>query len=116
MMWIALALGLLSACGESESTSTTVATRGWYSGGTLHDSDMKSWARASYRNRLATSADFAAAIMKSTHRSVASMDALRPYAERMEECISEAAKAPKVEATRVTEIAAGCQLLFDAGI
>ena len=89
----------------------------WHSGGQLHDATLRTWKAASYRNRLATSADFAAAIVRSSGTRLNSLEDLKPYAERMERCITEASDVPeKVENTPVVEIAASCQVLFDVGI
>lgn len=88
----------------------------WYSDGTLHESTLAQWRRATYANRLATSADFSAKVLQMKGIKLDSMGELRPYAEKLETCISEASEARGVDQTVVREIAAACFVLFDAGI
>src|SRR5204863_8116927 len=81
----------------------------WYQGGTLHHSTLKEWSRATFQNRLATSADFATA----TKPKVKSMNELRVRAVALESCISTVA-APRgkqsIPDIKTTDVAAVCAI------
>ncbi len=79
----------------------------WYQGGTLQSASLRSWAAASYSNRLATAADAAAVFWRGKLRS---MEALRPKAEAMENCISRAAGGSGGASVRGT--AASCAVMM----
>ena len=99
---LTLGVGLLVACG-SES-------REWYEGGSLHDNTAREWADANHENRLATAADFAAAIWEDR---LESFSELRPLANDMKICIDETVlPTPQVPSMKVTEIAAICASLM----
>lgn len=99
------------------STATPVAVPApapaWYEGGTLHDKTMADWRRASYRNRLATCADFVAALAESSGRRFDSIDQIKPYAVRLERCLSEAARGGHADGQTITSMAAACSLLMN---
>lgn len=83
--------------------------RMWYVGGTLHKSSVEEWKRGTPDNRLATSSDFAAAILKG---QFASMEELKYHAEQLEICISGSVKDVKMENQPVGDIAAACAVLM----
>lgn len=61
----------------------------WYSGGTLHQASLLDWQNASYKNKLATSADFVAKTWKDQsfkpeiQSQISSIDDLRILADEM---------------------------------
>lgn len=74
---------------------------------------MKQWNSATEANRLATSADFAVFVMRSEDIEITSMDQVRPVAQAMKVCISEANANGVADDLSVAEIAAACsKLLF----
>ena len=88
--------------------------RAWYDGGTLHGATVADWRAANYRNRLATSADFAATALNRKGVKLSSMSELRPKAQALEICVSEAAKPPIPGTMRIAELAAQCAILMDS--
>ena len=95
---IALARAIKTFCDSSTSSSESrnstskqqpTTAQKWYQGGTLHKETAAEWVKASDRDRLATSGDFATAALK---RSIIwddmdSLDDVRPYAEALKKCI-----------------------------
>ena len=84
----------------------------WYSGGTLHRATVAEWRRATYANKLATSADWAitrpgvrAKVMRS-----GSIENIRPYAVQMLTCVDAAAGPAGYGALGVSELAAACAI------
>ena len=64
----------------------------WFQGGTLHQKTAADWVKAPHRERLATAADYAIAVLKDTivWDAISDVDQVRPYAEDLVECIDEA--------------------------
>ena len=91
----------------------------WYEGGNLKQATAKEWQEASYRNRLATSADWFQNITKS-HNVLLHMEfyklytpnaflgALRTGAVRLESCISERVSVMKDSNTKASTIGMSC--------
>jgi hypothetical protein len=79
----------------------------WYEGGNLHDGDVSDWNRASYKNKLATCADFVAKLYQGQFERV---DEIRPYAGELVGCIDEAIKAdyPNIEKEDIAGFAVLC--------
>lgn len=65
------------------------------------------WHAASYRNRLATSADFIAAA-----KAASNMKELRERAEGLERCITEGTDDPDLQDLKVADVAASCTILL----
>ena len=71
----------------------------WYQGGNLHRATVKTWKQSSYRNRLATAADWFVSITKSNNprlkRKLDSLSTsqylstLKKFAIQLEKCVSE---------------------------
>lgn len=80
----------------------------WYEGGTLHKATGKEWHAATYRNRLATSADFLAAA-----KAAADMVELRARAAGLERCITEGTDSPKLQKLQVPDVAVACIVLLE---
>jgi len=82
----------------------------WATGGTLHDSTIAEWRKASYSNRLATSADFVVYYFVNYLglNDFSDMDKRKQAATDLEECISTAASDGEVDNEQVTHIAAVC--------
>jgi hypothetical protein len=80
----------------------------WYSGGTLHAANGLAWQQAEVSNRLATAADMVAAVAKvgDTTLHYRTGDDLRPYAEQLAACITEATKTRAASTLPVQNIAA----------
>lgn len=67
----------------------------WYKGGTLHDSTLKEWYKASYQNRLATCADWIVILVDKKNHGILfrdNMKVLRNLSEALEKCITDGNK------------------------
>jgi len=82
----------------------------WYSGGTLHKANGLDWQKANARNRLATAADMVNTIVQNGKSKIKpqGIEAIKPYAEKLSICITEATKTKEVYTVSVREIAATC--------
>jgi len=69
---------------------TSLETKKWYQGGTLHTSTMGEWSQASYANRLATSSDFVCKMYQMEGKSVPPVDRIKSLAKTLEREISAA--------------------------
>ena len=100
-----LILVVLSSCGGGNSD---VANDDWYSGGTLHKSDIATWKTASDKNKLATCADYIANIKEYEDMALMKEDAMEFLI-----CIDEATSGSELSTSQPTnEIAASCILLM----
>ena len=79
----------------------------WHDGGTLHNASASEWLSASYSNRLATSADFAAAT-----KLASDMAGLRVVAEELSSCITEAVSDSSLGSLQVKDVAALCIMMI----
>ena len=95
---VLLAVFVLSGC--APASPSRPISRQWSKGGTLHRATVAEWRRASYRDRLATSADFMVAIFKNSGTVLNSTAQLRLPAVELETCISE------LSVTGVTDVTA----------
>jgi hypothetical protein len=86
---------------------SAAAAEEWYQGGTLHNATAKEWQAATYRNRLATSADFVAGA-----KAASNMKELRVRAEGLERCITEGTDDPALEELKVKDVAAACLVIL----
>jgi hypothetical protein len=77
----------------------------WFIGGSLHKSTVAEWRKATYANRLATSADFVAATQNIDYGN---MEELLLMSIELESCISTATSGGNVENEQVSFIAAIC--------
>ena len=66
--------------------TSTESTSSWTTGGTLHDATIADWKRATYSNKLATSADWIAAVSAMKDK-IKNMTEFRSYADELLECI-----------------------------
>ena len=66
----------------------------WYRGGTLHAAHGLEWQQANESNRLATAADLVAVVAKGGDTKIpdGTVEDVRPYAEQLAACITEATK------------------------
>lgn len=114
LLFAALMLATMPTTSASAMGVTSAASASqWYSGGTLHRATANQWRLAAYANKLATAADWVAAIMG--ERGVrqltgGDMSRLRPYAAQLVTCIDEAA--PAAGNQRASELAAACMVLL----
>jgi hypothetical protein len=99
---------------QRPSSADTAAALEWYQGGTLHKKDNVAWMTASKPDRLATAADFASAIAENEGKKFATMLEMRVEAEKLDACITEAAQADV--SMKVSELAASCHVLMEAGL
>ena len=91
------------------------STNEWYEGGTLHRKTVRDWRMASAKNKLATAADWCAAILKTEEeQKQLGMEGLRLRASQLIICIDTAVQAESVDSVQVSEIAAGCIVLLEA--
>lgn len=87
-----------SGSGSDKEGGQVASTKEWYEGGTLHDKSAIEWQTASSADKVATCADFVAAMWQKGHlkRSIAkhlsTIDDVRPYAEELVECLDAAFK------------------------
>ena len=82
----------------------------WYSGGTLHAANGREWQQADASNRLATAADMVAAVAKGGDTKIpdGTVEDVRPYAELLSGCITEATKTKVGAMLPVQDIAELC--------
>jgi len=81
----------------------------WYAGGTLHKKTMADWKKGSYRDRLATCADFVVAIKK--YKTIP--NSLKSEAAELEKCLSESVEGhTKGDSQIVSDSAAMCAVLM----
>jgi hypothetical protein len=59
----------------------------WYESGTLHDATLADWIRADSRNQLATTADWAARMLRDKGRRIGSIDELLPPSYEIQNCL-----------------------------
>lgn len=93
----------------SQSSSSSGSNTSWFSGGTLHQSTLGEWRRASYQNRLATSADFVASTQDVDYGD---MFAFKQMATDLETCISTTAEDGNLDSERTVSISAMCTVLL----
>ena len=80
----------------------------WYSGGTLHKSDISEWKNSTEKNQLATCADFVAVVNKDMKISD-----LKFEAQQLKDCINEATRGlESTNSMKVSEIASQCMILM----
>lgn len=94
------------ARGNSQSSSN-----GWYTGGTLQTATLKSWSAGTPADRLASSADLAAAFLMTKpgwEERLRSMNDLRPYANLLNRCITEVSSGSGTESMTVPDVATAC--------
>lgn len=84
----------------------------WYSGGTLHKATLGHWSKASYQNKLATSADFIASNKGRLKIKLRSMEDLKVYASNLVSCIDESGNEPKLKSLKVASVSAACMILL----
>ena len=95
-------------------THPPVADSEWYSGGTLHRATVGEWRNASYRDKLATAADWALAhdgVKNEVTRS-GSIQTLKPFAIDLVSCVDGATGPSGNDGLRVTQLAASCMVLL----
>ena len=79
----------------------------WYEGGTLHKATAAEWQAATASNKLATAADFLAAI-----KAARSMSELKTKGNALQKCITESTKDSISHNLKVSEVAAACVVLL----
>jgi hypothetical protein len=86
----------------------------WYENGTLHNASVADWNRATYRNKLATAADWAITRpqIKAKVKNSGSIDTLKPFASELVTCVNEAAAGQGYGSMSVAEVAASCMILM----
>ena len=119
---LAVVMGIFAMCGESAEErdprleAEAAPVEEWFEGGTLHRSNGRQWRQSSTSDRLATSAAFAMVLLKdhpiwegqSPTWNEAEMEALRPHAEELQECIDVATEGGGYDHRAVSEVAAVC--------
>lgn len=101
---------MVSACTTATTQTAYPTTDKWATGGTLHESTIAEWIKASYSNRLATSADFVVYYFGNYLgiNDFSDLDKRKQAATDLEECISTAASGGGVDNEQVTTIATVC--------
>ncbi len=88
----------------------------WYEGGTLHSKTANEWHRASYRDRLATCADFISNVSSDATLDILFTNSMRLLKERsvsLERCITKATDDPKLMTMKLSEVAVACVVLLN---
>lgn len=87
------------------------AQQAWYEGGGLVDATLGEWRAASDRDKLATAADWAlvAPEVKAEVKAAPTMEALRPHARRLVDCID---RRQLRDREPVVEVAALCMRIL----
>jgi hypothetical protein len=110
MVVAASAIAFTAQQGRASASSAHMVTIAqWYVGGTLHRASATQWRMASHSDRLATSADWIAAVwgaQRVQRVTGEDMNRLRPYASNLVRCVDEAA--PAAGNQRASELAAAC--------
>ena len=88
----------------------------WYEGGTLHESTMKEWSRASYQNKLATASDFATLLLKKDGVDVKTLDdierKIKPMAIELVKALDAANKDGVADDQPVTQMTVAIYVLM----
>lgn len=85
----------------------------WFQGGTLHGSTVGEWNAASYRNRLATAADWTTGIIGQAEFERIGLSGVRQKAEELVKCVDGSiSDLSGAESLSATEIAAMCATLM----
>lgn len=88
----------------------------WYSGGNLHGKTLYDWARAGDSNKLATAADWYAAMAGQNRiRRLGGIDGMKPKARDLVICMNEASRGLSADLARsikTSEAAASCMILM----
>jgi len=91
------------------AVATAAEGREWYEGGTLHRGTVAEWKAASERNRLATSADFAAITWAARRAMLMNeLELVRLQAEAIKACIDVAAVDDSFSHYDVAQLGAAC--------
>lgn len=104
------------------STYALADTPKWYEGGTLHKATVRAWNNSSYRDRLATSADWFNEITKRNNPDLKKklddlnndqwLVALKAFSEQLEGCVSGIAADGRLISSndQIAEVAAMCYI------
>jgi len=91
----------------SPSYSNYNSTKKWYEGGTLHSVPVTTWRTGSYRNKLATSADWCAIV-----DSTVSFETLKKRASQVLYCVEDAVSGGDADHMQISEIATACIIVL----
>lgn len=89
------------------SYSNYNATKKWYEGGTLHSVQVTTWRTGSYRNKLATSADWCA-----VEDPTVSFETLKKRASQVLYCVEDAVSGGDADHMQISEIATACIIIL----
>ncbi|MCH8005917.1 MAG: hypothetical protein IH888_06760 [Planctomycetes bacterium] len=105
-----LLLGVVVAGCGGESPPRSPAPMAWHSGGTLQNATLAQWQAASDHNRLATCSMLVIDALMQQGVAPNEMDIaeIKPWAIKLQACISEASGRGDAQDTRIAEIADGC--------
>lgn len=94
--------------------SSTAKKEAWYEGGTLHSASLTQWRAATYRNKLATAADWAFSRPKISKivRDSGSIETGRTFAVELLNCVDETSTIQGYDNMNAAEIAAMCMILM----
>ena len=103
-----LILLIILAIGSSEDKkqSTQSSSNQWFRGGTLHNATVSQWKNATYKNKLATAADWLASTVWKGHlNSPNDFDKVKIKSEMLVKAVDKVVAETKIESMKVTEIA-----------
>jgi hypothetical protein len=101
-------------CNKPETTVSSSAPieKKWYAGGTLHTKRLSDWRIATFENKLAASADWAANFkIKKGENYNGDLTSMKADALMMLSCVDEVAKDPAID-IQLNEIVASCAVLM----
>lgn len=81
-------------------------------GGNLHQSNMEQWSQASFANREATAANFAAAMMQRIEHRQFTLGEFELLSMELAQCLDSAADDPGKTLRRANEVAVSCFLIL----
>lgn len=105
---------ILSLCNRSDNTLSSSAPKQkqWYESGTLHTKCLSDWRVATFENKFATSADWAANIkIKNRENYNGDLTSMKSDALMILSCVDEVAKDPNFD-MKLVEIVASCMVLM----
>ena len=90
------------------SSRTAAPARQWFQGGNLHNSTIGDWKKATYENKLATSADWLAVTKWKGHlNTTTDFNKIKPKAEMLVAAVNQVVAEKSIDNLNVTEIAVG---------
>lgn len=99
---------VFSATLTFSATAARAQESEWYVGGTLHEATLAQWPAGLTSNRLATSADFAAALADAFKKPFHNQKQMLAASLFLADCIDEVAKEPTARTQKAQDLALLC--------